>query len=137
MVCCCFSGSLEVINHLNIYFFTLSVDWTLRVVSTQLIGPQGEEKNYIFGAHTSMAPTSAVCTGMIKKGIIKLQCASVLIFTAREDTTLNSQIKADILLYAHFQGLTMKCFTVHKARFAQLTVSVSPAPVFPVLNTSL
>lgn len=88
MVCCCSFCSLEVINHLNIlFFFTLSVDWTLRVVSRLLIGPQGEEKNYIFGDRTSMAQTSIFCTGLIVKGVIKLQSASALVFTAQAAKT--------------------------------------------------
>lgn len=129
MVCCCFSCSLEVINHLNIYFFTLSVDWTLRVVSTLLIGPQGEEKNYIFGAHTSMAPTSAVCTGTMVMGVIKLQCASELVFTARADKTLNNNnnlVKVNILQYVHFkfflffQTPTIKC--LHALKFINLII---------------
>lgn len=64
------------------------MDWTVRVVSTLLIGPQGEEKNLIFGAYTSMAPTSA---GTIVKGVIKL-CASALIFTIRAHKTLSNSL---------------------------------------------
>lgn len=64
------------------------MDWTLRVVSKLLIGPQGEEKNYSSGARTAMAPTSAVCTDMIVKGVIKLQSASALVLTARAAKTL-------------------------------------------------
>ena len=48
------------------------MDWTLRVVSKLLIGPQEKERNYIyiFTARSLLVPTSATCTDMIVKGVI-------------------------------------------------------------------
>lgn len=108
--------------------------WTLRVVSTLLIGPQGGEKNCILWHQLQL-----FAQAWLKREILSCNVLQRL-FSQPERTLGNNLVKADILQNAHFQvclfpgthSKMVTCFKVHKAHFPQLMLSVSAAPVFPV-----